>query len=393
MADERHLWPAFFHLIEQCGPPVVFGEQVASKDGLGWLDLVLADLEGAGYAVGAADLCAAGVGAPHIRQRLYWVAHADERAGRQGCANVRGGLDRGNAQPRAGSGGGGGGAPGRLADSSSAGLEGRGAVRQRADQCAAGAHGVAGWMADSNSRGLAQFAGLRLQRPDVHDADGRRPVDGFWRDADWLPCRDDRWRPVSPSPQPVADGVPESLGRVRDEIVQTLEGEVNAWELESGFGRTEALRDLWRAAHEAAPRVWAPGGVPGLYEAAFLLAFLRQLAQQGWGIPECLPIPRQEVSQGRMRVLWVKVGPSCPPRRHGLDEQLTGEYPDALRVLSSVLARHTHQAWGVAHAAYAESGSPLVHGARGRVARLRGYGNAIVPQVAATFIQATGLLT
>jgi DNA (cytosine-5)-methyltransferase 1 len=48
--DERHLWPAFFHLIEQCGPRVVFGEQVASKDGLAWLDLVQADLEGAGYA-------------------------------------------------------------------------------------------------------------------------------------------------------------------------------------------------------------------------------------------------------------------------------------------------------------------------------------------------------
>ena len=39
-ADERHLWPAFHHLIRECGPAVVFGEQVASKDGLGWLDLI-----------------------------------------------------------------------------------------------------------------------------------------------------------------------------------------------------------------------------------------------------------------------------------------------------------------------------------------------------------------
>lgn len=72
--DERHLWPDFHFLIEQCKPPIVFGEQVASQDGLGWLDLVQADMEGAGYAVGAADLCAAGVGAFHIRQRLFWVA-------------------------------------------------------------------------------------------------------------------------------------------------------------------------------------------------------------------------------------------------------------------------------------------------------------------------------
>jgi site-specific DNA-cytosine methylase len=29
-SDDRHLWPAFFDLIRQCRPPIVFGEQVAS---------------------------------------------------------------------------------------------------------------------------------------------------------------------------------------------------------------------------------------------------------------------------------------------------------------------------------------------------------------------------
>lgn len=72
--DERHLWPEFHRLIAECRPPVVFGEQVASADGREWLAGVRVDLEALGFAVGAADLCAAGVGAPHIRQRLYWVA-------------------------------------------------------------------------------------------------------------------------------------------------------------------------------------------------------------------------------------------------------------------------------------------------------------------------------
>lgn len=76
-ADERHLWPLWFHHIDQRRPQYIFGEQVASKDGLAWLDLVQADLEGAGYTVGAVDTCAAGFGAPHIRQRLYWVAYAE----------------------------------------------------------------------------------------------------------------------------------------------------------------------------------------------------------------------------------------------------------------------------------------------------------------------------
>ncbi|TPE51920.1 hypothetical protein [Amaricoccus solimangrovi] len=60
--DERHLWPAVFHLVDTLRPDLVLGEQVASAAGLRWLDLVSADLEGAGYAVGALDLCAAGFG-------------------------------------------------------------------------------------------------------------------------------------------------------------------------------------------------------------------------------------------------------------------------------------------------------------------------------------------
>jgi DNA (cytosine-5)-methyltransferase 1 len=73
LQDERHLWPAWFRLIRECRPPVVFGEQSATPAGLAWLDAVSVDLEGEDYAVGAVDLCAASVGAPHGRQRLYFV--------------------------------------------------------------------------------------------------------------------------------------------------------------------------------------------------------------------------------------------------------------------------------------------------------------------------------
>lgn len=74
-ADARHLWPVFRDLIKQLEPATTFGEQVASSLGREWLAGVRADLEGMGYEVGASDLCAASVGSPHIRQRLFWVAH------------------------------------------------------------------------------------------------------------------------------------------------------------------------------------------------------------------------------------------------------------------------------------------------------------------------------
>ena len=73
-ADDRHLWPVWFNLIRECRPGVVFGEQVEAAINHGWLDLVQSDLESEGYACGAAGIPAAGVGAPHIRQRLWFVA-------------------------------------------------------------------------------------------------------------------------------------------------------------------------------------------------------------------------------------------------------------------------------------------------------------------------------
>ena len=72
--DPRHLWPHFHRLISAVRPLVVLGEQVAGAAGYGWLDGVRADLEREGYASRGADLPALAVNAPHIRQRLYWVA-------------------------------------------------------------------------------------------------------------------------------------------------------------------------------------------------------------------------------------------------------------------------------------------------------------------------------
>lgn len=74
LTDERHLWPAYYKLIQACRPPVIFGEQVASKEALSWWDVVKADLNSSGYATVAADIPASAFGAPHIRQRLYFVS-------------------------------------------------------------------------------------------------------------------------------------------------------------------------------------------------------------------------------------------------------------------------------------------------------------------------------
>ena len=100
-ADERHLWPVFAELARARKPPTIYGEQVASALGREWLAGVFADLEGMGYQRAAADLCAAGVGAPHIRQRLYWVAHTEcQRLQRRGGTECQEKRARGQANSR-----------------------------------------------------------------------------------------------------------------------------------------------------------------------------------------------------------------------------------------------------------------------------------------------------
>ncbi len=181
--DERHLWPVFRDLIAQCKPPVVFGEQVASADGRAWLSTVRTDLEALGYAAAGADLCAAGVGAPHIRQRIYFVGLADtnhqrlERAERQGIQDdQQGRADHGSV--------------GGLADTDDEGPQGRGLLPERADQCTAGEGSV------------------------EHGGRTGTPY-SFWSDADWLYCRDGKWRPVESGSQPLAHGIPARVGRLR----------------------------------------------------------------------------------------------------------------------------------------------------------------------------------
>jgi len=78
--DPRHLWPEMFRLIRECRPTWVVGENVAGLIRLG-LDEVLSDLANEGYATRTFNIPACAVGAPHLRQRLWIVAHSDSESG------------------------------------------------------------------------------------------------------------------------------------------------------------------------------------------------------------------------------------------------------------------------------------------------------------------------
>ena len=76
--DDRHLWPAMFELVKQKRPSWVIGENVAGHIGLG-LDQVLFDLESEGYTARPFVIPACAVDAPHKRDRVWVVAHANSK--------------------------------------------------------------------------------------------------------------------------------------------------------------------------------------------------------------------------------------------------------------------------------------------------------------------------
>ena len=486
--DQRHLWPAWFRLIRLRRPPTIFGEQVASKDGLKWFDAVRADLEAEGYAVAAADLCAASLGAPHIRQRLFFVAdssggrwdgrapdarrgqeqraaaprpsearelahaeshragHAEpERVGRSAAileahgaigsvayaSSARAGrYPRAAPGPQAGVSGprgadgelGGdvpvaGGAVGKLALSSSAergswraGRQGETGARAHAEPSGSGADGLvddpagtrplsAGEGPEGEARDQARLRGLERGRRAglAGDVDDPRPqgrierwngadqlparaagLGGFWSNADWLPCRDGKARPVEPGPQQMADGFAESVGRLRPGISAALTEEI-VDACDEGDAR-QALRDLWIAnAEEAIQR--PHGRCRSVHEAPILLALLRELAGARWSLIDHLPSACFESAEAGLRELRQAAPPAArSPHRREPGEQRPRELADALPVVSRALARAA-EAWGIVP-------FPLIVGADSRIGRLRAYGNSIIPQVAAAFVTA-----
>lgn len=273
VSDSRHLWPDWFKLIEKRHPAAIFGEQVASSAGGGWLDLVLTDLEGAGYTVGAANLPACGVGAPHKRSRLFFCAflprgNADSHEGRQqqqrktrvhgegapgndanGCGSTLGGVDadslfveqgsqehgrrdsRGDEAPRTGSRGSRGALHGGDPRRAGGGWDSGAVPRPEAEGGRQGREagnlphlfGAPGLTLHSDH---SRLAGLEGHRRDGHHWRGSGWLDsksvgsaaeagstrGFWGGCDWYYCRDGKYRPAGPLVSPMAHGAPTRMG-------------------------------------------------------------------------------------------------------------------------------------------------------------------------------------
>lgn len=244
--DERHLWPEWFRLIRECRPGVCFGEQVSNGRGRAWLDLVAADMESIDYAIGPVSAPACGFGAPNIRQRTYFVADAEGgewglpvsgRGPNQDCAESErrgeaGSLAHADSQRERRGFGEKGGASGGCETT----LEGPLWQRHGSEPVRGGApdekpghtlvfqRGKPGRsLGDSGGEGLPeQFGNAGLPRETLElkarqgaERAGPSACNGFWADAEWIWCRDGKYRPIEPGTFPLVAGAPARVLRVR----------------------------------------------------------------------------------------------------------------------------------------------------------------------------------
>lgn len=238
--DPRHLAPVFLDLISECRPPVLFGEQVAPAIAKSWMCDLQVHLEREDYAVGFAVLPACSVGAPHKRDRLFFGAHQlakSLRAERDG-ERVHG-LGEGDKTQgsRATTELAGRGDSSGLGDTDSERLQG-----ERRDSDSQGREGqnirqaglLNGTGAKTDELAYSPQCGRRKERENtrrgtIGDSEEGWPTGrgasggynttnthhGFWSDADWLRCRDGKFRPVEPGTFPLANGIPARVGRLR----------------------------------------------------------------------------------------------------------------------------------------------------------------------------------
>ena len=193
--DPRHLWPTWAGLIAQRHPSVVFGEQVASSDGYAWLDSVQADLEAMEYACGPVVLPAAGFGAPHGRHRIFFVAdteHAERRPELQEHAETHRRDGSGGCRKL-----------GRLEYTHGASQDGKSPSGEQS-------------LCDERGAGVVALEHTEGEQERVSRlARQRRATGGLWADADWIPCRGGKWRPIEPGSFPLAHGVAHRMDKLR----------------------------------------------------------------------------------------------------------------------------------------------------------------------------------
>jgi DNA (cytosine-5)-methyltransferase 1 len=206
-ADERHLLPHFLDLVDACRPPLIFGEQVESAVGHGWLDDLCAAMEAKNYTVWAAVFGAHSVGSPHQRQRVYWVAYrsGERYKKKSSIGSISSAENESDAWKNfAGS--------SSMGNSENYRLQWRDeeSERERAER-ELERKDLWGKPKRSNHVGIMGDSESERCRKKGCEYIGESTQRTTWTGCEWISCRDEKSRPVKPGIQPLAYGISKGV--------------------------------------------------------------------------------------------------------------------------------------------------------------------------------------
>ena len=460
--DERHLLPHFIELVKQCNFQTIFGEQVPGAIKHGWLDDLCTEMEREKYRVGQIVLTAAGDGAPHIRQRLYWVADSINK-GSQGRLSGGQDTEREAVDRHAGCSGTVDGMENTISNGQCERPEIRGGIsgqcqdgetrdqsERRSKICRMGNTELHGHDASTVGRSLSQSeieSGMLKSKGSNTE----------WSDPDWLYCRDEKYRPIKSSSISLFDGFSGGVVCCCNTSQQGYETNKEEGEINGDAIKTNSRDFLQSLSGETRKEAdeWETGGLDHIQEKEILQSRLHgeRSGERGGDKPKSQQDEINQEHEKLLRGVWKNNHATCSSCGRKSFQQLNYEFDDVVckmpygstltqllgsdgseymqtlrkasdenRVLldsqytakevweslddkekDRVRVHFNNRVW-----IFTEGLKPLANGLpRGvgyssdpsepidanntqeaRVMRLKGYGNAIVPQVASSFIQA-----
>lgn len=363
-ADDRYLWPPMFDAIRAIHPRFVVVENVPGLDDKTYLALdgCISDLESAGYEVAPPFwIPACAIGAPHKRERIWILAHH---------ANINGWYAKQektrsafhNKKPN-------GEIPGQGRQNKQCGItQSTGTL-----SCIIANTRITGLsesrLQSKNEKATCKVRTQHDHRVNSHAApkngeraksirDRRRGPEAENRGHNW----NEPWLEVATR----LCGTPNGLSAWLDRNNGGLNGST------AKKVTRQNLPYLWHYIQQEAIRQ-DPGGCESIPDTQNLFAVLWQHFTRTTGQKHLL-LESAEASEARLRNVWIENQVGRSPQRREYQERATGEFADALPLLSHEVALATEKM--------------VKRYSAHRVDRLRALGNAIMWQLAAAMMQA-----